>query len=503
MTLTAELGFLERYLSGFDERLLGDPEGRRIVTRLDPLAFALLYLPHHLRGPETGGKITLAQIHRDWCEHAKTWIRELEPGRGPRDAYIAPRSVGKSSWWYTIIPLWAAAHKHVKFIAAFSDSATQAETHLATLKHELDTNVLLRADYATLCKVAVRPRGVAVSDNRQLMITHSGFTFAAKGADSASLGLKVGTDRPDVILLDDIEPGESQYSIYQMEKRLRTIEDVILPLRESARVVMCGTTTLRGGLIDQLVRSVTSTEPVPEWISTQGFKAHYYPAIIVDDSGVEQSIWRERWPMEYLNEIRHTRAFAKNFNNQPVPEDSAFWFQEDIKYGSLQTQTLKILSIDPAVTGKATSDRTGLAVVAFSGPERRYEVVEATGVRLRGAALRTAVLGMLTRHPDCRRVIVESNQGGDLHHEILHDLPCKLLTFTVSEKKEVRAARLLNYYQRGRVLHSHRHDLLESELIEFPNGMHDDVLDAVANGVDFIVRRSKAREPVLENRSYV
>jgi hypothetical protein len=38
-----------------DERLLPLPEGRHILTELDPLLFTLVYLPHHLRGPETAG----------------------------------------------------------------------------------------------------------------------------------------------------------------------------------------------------------------------------------------------------------------------------------------------------------------------------------------------------------------------------------------------------------------------------------------------------------------
>lgn len=46
-----------------------------------------------------------------------------------------------------------------------------------------------------------------------------GLSFAARGIDAASLGMKVGEKRPDLLILDDIEPDESSYSAYQTRIR--------------------------------------------------------------------------------------------------------------------------------------------------------------------------------------------------------------------------------------------------------------------------------------------
>jgi hypothetical protein len=142
--LDAETFDLDTYLAQFDPRLLADPEGRRVLTRLDPLLFALTYVRHHLKDAE--GRITFGDAHLDWCRAGLRWVRPPTEPAAERDAYIAPRNTGKSTWWFLILPMWAAAHGHIQFAAAFAASATQAETHLSTFKREIDNNALLRRE---------------------------------------------------------------------------------------------------------------------------------------------------------------------------------------------------------------------------------------------------------------------------------------------------------------------------------------------------------------------
>jgi phage terminase large subunit-like protein len=466
-----------------DERLLGVPAGRRALTEYDPLMFALLYLPHHLRGDETGGEITFADCHLDWCRQARAWTH---PRGGPgtaRDAYVAPRNVGKSTWWFLVLPLWAAAHGHTSFVAAFADSATQAETHLATFKHELDHNTMIRTDYGDLCTPARRPKGANVADNRGMLYTQSGFVFAARGIDSGTLGMKVGSRRPDLLLLDDVEPGESNYSGYQVTKRLSTIEDVIMPLNDAARLVIVGTVTMTGSIVHQLVRSVRGTEKPEPWIAEDKIRVHFYPPIITNPDGTERSCWPQRWTLDSLQAMRHTRAYAKNFANDPMGTDGGYWTPESFIHGDLDGVTRTILSIDPAVTTKTTSDPTGIAVVGWSPAERRCLVTEAEAVRLTGSDLRTHVLAILDRRPDIGLVLVEVNQGGDIWLDVLHDLPVKVQTVHQSVRKESRAAQVLAHYDRGRVVHGADLRALEEQMVGFPAAPNDDMVDAVGTAV--------------------
>lgn len=486
--LDAETFDLDTYLDDYDpQQLADDPEYRRRATRGDPLLFAVVYLVRHLRSDATGGRVTFADAHLQWCARAREWIGPVVGPREHRHAEIAPRECGKSSWLFLIIPLWAAAHQHVRFIAAFADSTGQAETHLSTFKSELDGNDLLRSDYPELCTPARRTTGSTVADRQGMLHTRSGFTFAARGIDSSTLGLKVGQRRPDVILLDDVEPDESNYSVHQAGKRLRTIIDAILPMNLLARVVLIGTVTMPGSIVHQLVRSARGDVDDDSWIVEERFVAHHMHPIVVRGDGSERSIWPAKWPMGFLNEIRHTRSYLKNFANDPAGVDGAYWSAGDIRYGRPDNVTGEIISLDPATTTARSSDLTGVAVLGFAPTTKtspsRVVVEDIHDVRLVGEALRAHVLDLIAARPLVRLVLVESNQGGEHWQAILHDLPVKLVLKHQTVKKEVRAAMALRHYQDGRVTHAVTLPRGEEQMMAFPRAAHDDMVDAVATGV--------------------
>lgn len=493
---------LTAYLAGLDPRLLADPDGRRILTRLDPLLFALTYLPHHLRGTETGDTISFSEAHLDWCELAKRYVRPIsagEPG-DMRDAIIAPRGLGKSTWWFTIIPLWLAAHRHRTFIAAFANSATQAMDHLGTFKRELENNDLLRQDFPDLVVGARRPSGVTVSDSQSMYVAKSGFVFAARGIDSSVLGLKIGTKRPDHIVLDDIEGTEGNYSPTQKKSRLKTLTSGILPMNNKASVTMAGTVAIPGAIIDDIAAKQRGEE-YPEWVDDDMFVPRYYDIIQTDDDGTERSLWPERWSMVWIGKNRHTRSFQSQYRNDPMAADSAFWRAEDFAYRTDLPITHQVLSIDPAVTTKAKSDFTALAVIAFSRSQNACLVRDAWQVKIPpGERLRARVLQILDAFPDIVGILVETNQGGDTWLAILHDMPVRVDTVHQSEPKEVRAGSLLAKYQRGRVFHEKRIPQLEAQMIKFPLAEHDDLVDAVGTGVEAFLksdtpkRKAGARE---------
>lgn len=484
-------------------RILARPAFRRRVTRLDPVLFALLYLGKHIRGgAEHDGPVSFAEAHLEWADMALRWSRPMTGDVGDRDAIIAPRETGKSTWWFLILPMWGAAHGWVRFAAAFADSATQAETHLQSFKAELETNAALRSDFPELTTPKTRGHGVLVSDRRDMYQARSGFVFAARGITSATLGLKVGERRPDLMILDDIEPDEASYSEDQMTKRLGTLTDAILPLSKNARTVLVGTVTMTGSIVHQLSKHARGIE-TREWITAERFEARHHMPILVDDEGRERSMWPEHWSMEWLQSVRHTRAFAKNYLNDPRGSDGDYWTSDDFTPGRLAAPTRVLLSVDPAVTSKASSDDTGLAVVAYDPSVRKVEVRKALGVKKSPDALRLLILKMLEEDPSIGLVLVETNQGGDVWRSILHDLPVPLATKHQTVKKEVRAAAVLTDYQRGRILHWPGLDRAEEQMVGFPKAPHDDIVDAIGTGTTYFLHRPKKKRAGGTSASYV
>lgn len=210
--------------------------------------------------------------------------------------------------------------------------------------------------------------------------------------------------------------------------------------------------------------------------------------------------------MGFLESIRHTRQYQKNYRNLPAGLGD-YWSTEDIEQARergvvVQGITRGILSIDPATTSKTTSDRTAFAVITLS-PMHKTAVVEATrAVNLPPAACRAVALRYLEDHPEIRRIVIECNQGGETWLSVYHGMPVPIELWSQSEPKPVRAARLLNHCQRKRVALRGRQPAFEDEALSFPRGAYDDVLDAVGTGVDYVLRTRK-RQQQSGSQSYV
>ncbi len=479
--------------------LLTFSEGRRELTKYDPMLFALVYLPHHLKNPQ--GEITLSEFHIDLAEYGKKWIDIPSKPKQYRDAFIAPRECGKSTWIFLILPMWAAAHGHVKFIAAFSDAASQAETHLMTFKNELESNEYLQMDYPEFCKPKiVASSGRAMASNSWRIIQSNDFIFDANGIDTNSLGKKVFGQRPDLIILDDIEKGEKNYSEYQAGQQKNTVFDDIAPMNIFARMIFVGTTTMPNSVIDQFRKySEGHTGPELEWIKDQNVSVHYYPAIMPNDDASERSVWPEKWSLEWLQSQRHLRDFAKNYMNRPINTDGTFWTNEDIIIEEVEEYGNTIISIDPAVTKNKISDYTGIAVLSRGvdslGKENIY-VRYAEQVKMSPSELADKVYSIVENY-GVGVLYVEVNQGGDLWKDVFKNVPAKYRSKNQSLSKQIRAGKALNFYQQGKIRHTQHFPILEEQMWSFPKIAHEDVLDAVVSGVLYFLDN---KAPKIEAR---
>ncbi|MFF0808833.1 phage terminase large subunit family protein [Streptomyces albogriseolus] len=615
---------IKTYLNRYDRRLLTSSKGRIALTKNDPLLFAILYLPHHLT--MTTGEQTLSQFHLELIEWAKGWTKPVEKPGESRDCFIAPRSAGKSTWLFLLLPMWAAAHGHIKFIAAFSDSASQAEDHLQSFKSELDTNEALTCDFASLCtpmmgKTTKRP----IAQSSDQIIQSNGFVFMAKGIDAKTLGMKVGNRRPDLLLFDDIEPPEATYSKVEAERRLGTVLNAAFPLNERARVAIVGTTTMAGSIIDQL-RSVaelekewnwkkperaetprnssvllkgerighsrpfgqtfggtptnrtsgvegkcgtkrnqseapvsnpfkntpypenlalasgealeaseTASDPFPshsvqdasasssqtlsealeddarefyesldpelKWVKDANIKVHYFPAIVTNPDGTEESLWPEFWSLEFLQSIRNTRSFAMNYMNRPVSLSADYWQDADIVVKQAKSYGNTILSLDPAVKTAKTNDYTGIAIES-RGDDGKVYVRHAEAVKIPpGPELRDYITELCERF-NVGLVYVETNQGGDVWRSILDGVPAKYRSIHQREKKELRATKALDFYRKKQVFHTGHFDTLETQMFGYPKVKNDDVLDAVVSGVLYFLGQPNTKAGVKKT-SYI
>lgn len=466
-------------------RMLSLSEGRIQLTELDPMLFALVYLPHHLK--DDFGNITLSEFNFAMADLGLKWANQSTTPKEYRDAVIAPRGCGKSTWVFTILPLWAAAHGHVKFVAAFSDSAAQAQGHLMTFKTELDMNEYLSEDFPALCQpMKSQYTGRPMAQSAERIAQANGFVFDANGIDTNSLGKKFGTQRPDLIILDDIEKGEKNYSEYQASRQKNTVFDDIAPMNMAAKMVFVGTTTMPNSVMDQFRKKAEGyDDPELAWIDEQNVKVHYFPAILTDDYGVERSIWPEKWTLEWLQSERGNRSFAKNFMNKPMATDGQFWTAEDVIIEDIEDFGNTIMSIDPAVTKNKVSDFSGISILSrATSPDGKQRIYIRHAEQFKGTPSELAAKAeLLAEIYQVGVIYVETNQGGDLWKDVFKNVQAKYRSKHQKLSKEVRAGKVLNFYEKDRIRHTKVFPILEEQMWSFPKLKHEDVLDSVMTGV--------------------
>lgn len=351
-----------------------------------------------------------------------------------------------------------------------------------------------------------------------------------------------------------MEPDESSYSADLAKKRLQTIQDAILQLNIYASLVFVGTVTMPNSIIHQIVKfSHGQRAEELDWVHDEKIKGHHYLPIIKttnpDGTTRERSLWPEKWSLEYLHSIAHTRSYAKNYLNDPKGRDGDYWNDEDFTRAPFNQHRLTrtAIFVDPPTTTSKYSDPAGIAVVSWNPPTpeqlaQPFEMAAprpnketgstkrramnktirthpgtaairmATQVKLTGKPLAKHVYKIIQENPhlNIRRIIVEVTQGGDLWLEVFADSPVLVEVTNPKESKEIRFERALEYYQKAPslVIHDtstgHPMTALEEQMLSFPKGKHDDIADAAVSGsLYFLEPRPKKKRIRTQVRSYV
>lgn len=464
-------------------------EFRFEVCRTNPILFGLHYLRPHLTITDAQGRQlhTLAAMHVEIASAARRWA---VPNLGPkavRDAWVWPRRSGKTCWAFLLIPLWALAFEHRKYLVFYSDVKDQSERHLSTLKMELVDNERLRRDFPNLCE-PLRTDGHVVRNSASAYLARSSAMIEAKGMNSATLGVKFRERRPDALALDEIEPVEGRYSPDLKKRRLIDMIDGILPCNEEAVVSLTGTTVAADSIMHDVIRGET-------WVQAERFAVHHTPGIVADPiTGEETSCWPARWDLEYLRNDRLTnpRSHAKNFENAPIDPDGTFWTSEHIAYKDIQDSlTDRILVIDPAAKSGRKNDETGIGKFGFDSARQQMVVEDVVGVRLPPDQLRARVRATVEIHK-IRTVLVDVTNGGSWVVNGLDDMPrgTRIVPVHIGGRSKLdRITELHDRYLRTppMVVHARPIPKLESLLCSYPNVMFDDQIDVVALAAQWFI----------------
>lgn len=218
-----------------------------------------------------------------------------------------------------------------------------------------------------------------------------------------------------------------------------------------------------------------------------------------------EPVWPEKWPKERLEERRReigAAAFARAYRLVCVPDDALVIRPESIRFWSGQDQyDRRILAVDPAISTRSTADFSALVMLGQT-EGKQVHCLEAIARRLAAPALIELIADADRRwNPD---MIVFEGVGG---FAALFDLMRfnssfggKLVKVDHQTSKESRVQALSVHVENARFLLegaggqvSPGQHALYDEMTTFPVGEHDDLVDAAAMGVEFLLNRPSPR----------
>jgi len=230
--------------------------------------------------------------------------------------------------------------------------------------------------------------------------------------------------------------------------------------------------------------------------------AHFCRAIDADMT----PIWPERWPREKLEERCReigTTSFARGYRLLPLAPDAMPIRPEWIRVWLDERPFERVvLSIDPAVSVRAQADASALVVLGLTaGNEIRC--LEATARRVNAPDLMQSIDDADRRHrPDV--ILFESNAAfagiKDLLIRHARYGP-KIQGVIQSREKAARVSSFSVLVENGSFrLKGDSHgevdagqQVLRDEMMTFPAGEHDDLLDAAATGSAWLLDHREPR----------
>ncbi len=432
--------------------------------------------------------------------------------RGTKLNVIGPRGGAKSTLGTLTYALRAAVEGWEPYIWIVSDTARQACLHLENLKHELENNSLLAADYPQAFGKGPIWRTGAITLNNDV-------TIEAFGTGQKLRGRRIGAHRPTLILCDDLQNDEHMRSAARRENSRAWFEGTLLKAgTPQTNIVNLATALHRDALALRLDRTPGWTSRVfqaicqwpenmslwhaweriycdPEASDSQAAALAFYEAHRAEMDAGAELLWPELEDLYTLMKMRvegGRTAFEREKQGSPLNPDACEWpaeyFDEHLWFDEWPAKLrLRVVALDPSKGRDARrGDYSAYVILGVADDGLLY--VDADLAR-RATPEIVAVGAELVRvyRPDAFGV--ESNQFQELlADELAAEFRAQGLVdvhpWSIDNRvgKHVRIRRLGPYLSGRRLRFKHDSPgarLLVEQLQEFPAADHDDGPDSL------------------------
>jgi len=407
----------------------------------------------------------------------------------------APRGFGKTSLVNLALPSRYMLFQDKKFIIPISSSATSAVLQAENLKRELMQN-----------ENVTKLFGSVKSDqfSKDQWITEGGTMVMPRGSGQQVRGLLHGNERPDLIIIDDLENAESVRSEEQRQKLrewfFADVTNSVNRARDDWRIIMIGTVLHEDALLQNLLEESDWTK-LKLSLCNEVYESNW-PDFMPDEK-VKSLVgeYREQGLLD---------VFYREYMNVPISvEDAVFkpdYFQkykeEDLWKNDHKIEN--VILVDPAKSVKLHSAFSAIVCVGVDCDSNKLYVRDMCVKRLYPDELYDEIFEM-QKAWNVRVVGLEVTSLNEfitypLRNEMLRrNSVFELIELKARAKKEDRIAALASFYRQGLIYHREGVcDVLEDQLMSFPRSKYFDAMDAFAYIVEMLELGYRYFEPTDE-----
>lgn len=325
---------------------------------------------------------------------------------------------------------------------------------------------------------------------RQRKIVQVAPTFLASGLQKT-----LTSQHFDLIIADDLVEPDNVRTKDQRDKVYEFYLSLFDLLEPQGRMVVIGTRYHQDDLYSKILEDHEQNKNWSLfirncWKDGQDWKVPIFPEKFTVES--LRAIW---------SKPEGKYHFASQYMNNPIDRDSADFKDEWIKVYDPTTNHpgSLYLTIDPAISLSRDADYSAL-VVAGMFSDRRIRVVDAMHKRMIPSELVDAIFEMVKKWHLHRIGIETFAFQKTLKYDIQRKQRESGIFFSVDElgkrhsgngeqilSKEARIRRLQPYFEQGLIEIRQDMSAMRDELLSFPRGKHDDLIDALSYQLDYLV----------------
>lgn len=439
-----------------------------------------------------------APYHAEFWE----WVWALEAGKSA-DPFVAiwPRGFGKSQSAETACAM-VAARQSRRYVLYVCETQDRADTHVQNIANLLESKGFA-AHYREQAERRVGKYGNSQGWRRNRIRTASGFTIDAIGLDTAARGAKVDEDRPDLIVIDDVD--DALDSPLTVQKKITTLTQALLPAGAAfATTLVVQNKIHKDGIVARLADGRAD-------FLAERIVSGPHPAVIDPEYVLTNGSWRivkgvatwQAMPLAALEAIINTiglKAFRRELQHEVDQIDGALWslamideYRETEGIPEGVSLARVVVAVDPPIT--STGAECGIVVVARGSDKRGYVLADRSKHGTPNVWANAVVAAFDEFHADA--VVIEVNQGGEMATNTLqtvrNTLPIKAVH--ASRGKATRAEPVSAVYEQGRVSHVGTFPMLEEQMTTWVPGTDSpDRMDALVwgcNDLGIILEKKK------------